>query len=158
MNNNGTSIFLVLILLLLVGLIGLIGAKVSQNRSVSSSNVKNLTATNNEQTQKIPTYESEGQIYKIKAKITEKRKSCSKEVLDSDGNIETKTWVCDAGNAITVDGITIYTGGGMLSPRMPTYVTDIDSIHAGDEVEVQYIIDKDKVASTNCKSCYIKKL
>lgn len=42
--------------------------------------------------------------------------------------------------------------------KRPKYITNIDSISAGDTIEVRYAKDERGNASTNCASCYIKKL
>lgn len=93
----------------------------------------------------------------IKGKITQKRTSCGKEILDSNGKPKRVAGICDAGNGIIVDEMPISTGGGALTSNPPEYITDIEAIHAGDIVEVRYIRDEDGYASTDCESCYIKK-
>lgn len=93
----------------------------------------------------------------IVGKITEKRTSCGREILDNDNNPKPVEGICDSGNNIVVDGLNISTGGGSNGINPPTYITDIDSLHAGDIVEVRYIHDENGRPSTDCESCYIKK-
>lgn len=93
----------------------------------------------------------------VKGKITEKRTSCGREILDSNGKPERVAGICDAGNSIVVDNVTISTGGGSNGTDRPKYITNIDSLHAGDVVEVRYILDKDERPSTDCESCFVKK-
>jgi hypothetical protein len=93
----------------------------------------------------------------IKGKITEKRTSCGREVLGDDDKPKPVAGVCDGGNNIVINGVGISTGGGALTGNPSIYQTNIESVHAGDIVEVRYIQDKDGYPSTNCESCYIKK-
>jgi hypothetical protein len=95
--------------------------------------------------------------YSIKGKITEKRTSCGGEVLDNNGEPKRVKGICDAGNGIVIDKMYISTGGGGLTSNPPKYITNIESVHAGDVVEVRYIKDEDEHSSTNCESCYVKK-
>lgn len=93
----------------------------------------------------------------IKGKITEKRTSCGREVLGDDDKPKHVAGVCDGGNNIVVNGVGISTGGGALTGNPSIYRTNIESVHAGDIVEVTYIQDENGYPSTNCESCYIKK-
>lgn len=95
--------------------------------------------------------------YSIKGKITEKRTSCGEEILDDNGRPKHIKGICDAGNSIVINEVRISAGGGALTGNPPTYITNIDSVHAGDIVEVRYIKSEDGRPSTNCESCYIKK-
>jgi hypothetical protein len=95
--------------------------------------------------------------YSIKGKITEKRTSCGGEILDDNGKPKGVKGICDAGNGIVIDKMYISTGGGALTSNPPKYITNIESVHAGDVVEVRYIKDEDGRPSTNCESCYVKK-
>lgn len=93
----------------------------------------------------------------VKGKITEKRTSCGREILNNNGKPERVAGICDAGNSIVVDNVTISTGGGSNGTGRPKYITNIDSLHAGDVVEVRYILDKDERPGTDCESCFVKK-
>lgn len=93
----------------------------------------------------------------VKGKITEKRTSCAKEILDSNGQPKSVSWICDSGNGIVINDISISTGGGSNPTKRPRYITEIKSLHAGDVVEVRYIKNEYGRASTDCKSCYVKK-
>lgn len=95
--------------------------------------------------------------YSVKGKVTEKRTSCGREILGSDGKPKHVAGICDAGNNIVINDVHISTGGGALVSNPPKYITNIESVHAGDVVEVRYTKDEDGRASTNCESCYVKK-
>lgn len=100
----------------------------------------------------------ETKIYSIEGTVYTKRTSCGLEQLQSDGTVQRGGGVCDGGNSLTVDKLRINTGGGSLGSRSyPYYISDIKSIHAGDVVEVKYVLDKSGYANTNCASCYVKK-
>lgn len=103
-------------------------------------------------------YALDGPTYTAKGQVTKKRTSCSVEILGTDGMITRGGGICDAGNSLEVAELQVSTGGGALESPPRKYVTDIKSIHAGDEVEVRYAKDAYGNASTNCKSCYVKKL
>lgn len=93
----------------------------------------------------------------IKGKITEKRTSCGREILNDKDEPKKVAGICDSGNSIVVNDISVSTGGGSLGANPPKYITDINSLRAGDLVEIKYIQDKDGYSSTDCKSCYVKK-
>lgn len=104
-----------------------------------------------------PDTSNDDSTHSIKGKITEKRTSCGGEVLDNNGEVRPVKGICDAGNGIVIDKMYISTGGGGLTSTPPKYITNIESVHAGDTVEVRYIQDKDGHSSTDCESCYVKK-
>lgn len=97
--------------------------------------------------------------YTLRGKVTVKRTSCGLERLQSDGTVKKGGGICDAGNSLAVDDVSISTGGGCLCghDKYPFYISDIDNVHAGDLVEVRYVKKKDGYKSTDCASCYIKK-
>jgi hypothetical protein len=94
--------------------------------------------------------------YVLKGKITEKQTSCGREILSEDGTLKRVGGICDGGNSLEIDGVSISTGGGALVP-LPVYTSNIESLHSGDVVEIRYVKDEEGYTSTNCKSCYIKK-
>jgi len=95
----------------------------------------------------------------VKGKVTKKRTSCGLEVLSKEGTVQQEPGVCDGGNYLTVNNITISTGGGSLGGGhgYPYYITNIDNVHAGDSVEIGYVIDEKGGETTNCETCYLKK-
>ncbi|MNR34655.1 hypothetical protein D3C85_1524450 [compost metagenome] len=94
--------------------------------------------------------------YVLKGKITEKRTSCGREILSEDGIVKHIGGICDGGNSLKIGGINISTGGGALVP-LPVYISNIESLHPGDIVEIRYVESGEGRKSTNCKSCYVKK-
>lgn len=92
----------------------------------------------------------------LNGKITEKRTSCGREILSEDGTLKSMGGVCDGGNSLSVNGVSISTGGGALVP-LPIYISNIESLHPGDIVEIRYVESGEGRKSTNCKSCYVKK-
>lgn len=100
----------------------------------------------------------DGPTYRVKGQVTQKRTSCGLETLQADGTVKQGLGICDAGNSLKVDGLQIWTGGGALVAKPPKYITDIESISAGDRVEVRYVKEARGYASTNCESCYVKKM
>lgn len=104
--------------------------------------------------------DSKDSIQVLKGRVTKKQTSCGLEILSKDGTPERKGGICDGGNYLTVDDITISTGGGSLGEygNRPYYITNITNIHAGDRVEVGYVVKQGNHKSTNCSSCYVKKI
>ncbi len=95
----------------------------------------------------------------VKGKVTKKRTSCGLEVLSKDNTVQQEPGLCDGGNYLTVSNVTISTGGGSLGGGhgYPYYITNIDKIHAGDSIEIGYVVDEKGWETTNCKTCYLKK-
>jgi hypothetical protein len=88
--------------------------------------------------------------------VTKKYKGCGKETLQSDGSYVKSGGLCDGGNSITLNDKSISTGGGALTAKKER-IANIENIHPGDVVEVQYI-PENGAYSTNCETCYIKLL
>ena len=103
-----------------------------------------------------PTFEDAGKIQTTKGIIQIKQTSCGIEKVNSFGNVQKEPGICDSGNSITVNDIKISTGGGALASREPKYTTNLESLHAGDVVEVRYVTDDNGYSSTNCASCFVK--
>lgn len=137
--------YLIVIPLLLVGIAGLF----FWNIFLQKSNVQ----VNSDG------YELIGETFVANGQVTQKRVSCGGEELMEDGSVRRGGGICDAGNSLEIDdSLRISTGGGALTSRKPKYISDIESISAGDRVEIRYAKDDRGYASTNCELCYIKKL
>jgi|GEM_PF-4836265 len=95
--------------------------------------------------------------YTLSGMITTKLTSCGEEHLVN-GHPEHESGICDSGEHLIVNGVSVFTGGGALSiyPKYPAYMSDIGGIHVGDRVEIRYVHDENGGNSTNCKSCYVK--
>lgn len=66
------------------------------------------------------------------------------------------TRICDAPSYFAVDGQTIYVSNGYAPNH---WSKDIKHVHAGDQVEVEYIVEKSngsERASLNCETCSVK--
>ncbi|MBL8160248.1 hypothetical protein JNJ66_07390 [Candidatus Saccharibacteria bacterium] len=92
----------------------------------------------------------------IRGTVVEKQTSCGGERLPGYDEYQLTIGICDGGNAVSVDGLIISTGGGALNGGAREHISDIKDIHAGDKVEVRYV-KNGEWASTNCESCYVKK-
>src|SRR5690606_19546267 len=91
--------------------------------------------------------------------VTQKRTGCGGEKLLTDGTVKKGGGVCDGGDSLLIgDSLGISTGGGGWGSMHTKYITDIKTIGAGDRIQVRYAKDERGNASTNCSSCYIKKL
>lgn len=86
--------------------------------------------------------------------VQEKDESCTRELLQSDGSYTSGKGVCDGGNYMKLNGVSISIGGGSMKLE-PQQIADITDVHPGDTVEVRYI-KQDGQGSTDCSTCYAK--
>ena len=82
--------------------------------------------------------------------------------LDADGNAKTsnaKSYMCDGGDYITVDGISYQTSSGLIPTGF--WSRDIGNINPGDRVEIKAITktyDEHEYRKLSCDSCYVRKI
>ena len=144
-SKKGRRIFLTSLFLLLLGIVGIFFWSITLQKS-------NIQVNNG-------SYELVGETSFINGQVTQKNVSCGGEKLVDDGTVKRAGGICDGGNSIVINNtLRVDTGGGGLSSKRPKYVSDIESIGAGDVIELRYAKDERGNASTNCSSCYIKKL